>query len=326
VLHSTFPETEVERVRTRLIADLQQTAEDPSALAEIALWRVRFNGDPYSRRLQGTHSSLKAITTAELRNYHKQRLGPAGAVLVLVGDFNSSAVEKEARKLFGGWKGEKDMAAAPAAAVTGARFVLVNKPELTQTQIRLGFPGLPVGHAEEPALITAATIMGGGFTSRLMEAIRVQRSLSYSVNCRLVQGGRTGLLRVSTFTKAPTTRETVDVALDELKKFREQGPSAEELQRSVNYLAGNVARSLQAPGDIATSLANVAFYRLPPDYVARRVERIRAVTVADVRRAAETYFTPANMSMVLVGDASSVRSGLDGLGSIEEMGFESLLE
>ncbi len=326
VINSTFPDSEVERIRSRLLADLEQTAEDAGALAEIALWQVRFDGDPYGRRLQGTHSSLKAITASEIRDYHRKQLVPTGAVLTLVGDFNTKQVEKEVRKLFGGWKGKPAVAPPPASMPAKVRVVLINKPELTQTQIRLGFPGLRIGDPEEPALITAATIVGGGFTSRLMEAIRVQRSLSYSVNCRVVQGGRTGLLRVSTFTKAPTTRETVDVALEELKRFREEGPTAEELQRSINFLSGSVARSLQAPGDVANSLTNAAFYHLPEDYVVRRIERIRAVTVQDCRRITETYFAPTNMVMVLVGDSTAVRSGLDGLGSIEEKGFESLLQ
>jgi len=327
ILHSTFPDDEVERVRTRLLADLQQTAEDPGALAEIALWRTRFADDPYGRRLQGAQSSLKAITAQELRAYHRDQLVPAGSILTLVGDFDAAAAKKELKKLFGGWKGGAAGGTIPPVTLAPAvRVVLVHKPELTQTQIRLGFPGLPLGHPDEPALIAAATILGGGFTSRLLEAIRVERSLSYSASCRLVQGGRSGLLRVSTFTKTPTTRETVDVALEEIRRFREEGPTAEELERNVNYLSGSVARSLQAPGDIAQSLASVAFYHLPEDYVALRIERIRAVTVDDIRRVAAIYFTRSDMALVLVGDASAVRSGLQGLGAIEETGFENLLQ
>lgn len=326
VLHSTFPDAEVERIRTRLLADLQQLAEDPESLADIALWRARFAQDPYGRRLQGTQSSLKAITAGELREYHRARLAPAGAVLVLVGDFDAAAAAKELKTLFGGWKGAPAPAAAPAAAAPGVHVVLVHKPELTQSQIRIGFPGLPRGHADEPALTVAAGILGGGYTSRLMDAIRVQRSLSYSASCRLVQQGRGGMLRVSTFTKTPTTRETVDVALDEIRRFREKGPGAEELARSASFLSGLLARSLQSPGDIADNLATVAFYHLPADYIARRIERLRAVTVDDVRRVTAVHFTAGDMSLVVVADSQAVRSGLEGLGAIEEVGFESLIE
>jgi zinc protease len=328
VLHSTFAEAEVERVRTRLLADLQQMAEDPGALAEIALWRTRFADDPYGRRIQGTQSSLMAINAGELKAYHHERLVPHGSVLALVGDFKTAQMKKELKGLFGGWKGGSAAGAAtpPVTSAPGVRVILVHKPELTQTQIRLGFPGLKFGHPDEPALIAAAAVLGGGFTSRLMEAIRVERSLSYSASCRLVQGGRSGLLRVATFTKTPTTRETVDVALAEVHRFRDEGPTAEELEKSVNYLSGNVARSLQAPGEIAQSLASVAFYHLPEDYVARRIERIRAVTVEDVRRVAASYFGKDDMALVLVGDASAVRDGLNGLGSIEDLEFETLLK
>lgn len=326
VVHSTFPDAEVERIRTRLLADLQQMTEDPESLADTALWRARFAQDPYGRRLRGTQSSLKTITAGDLREYHHARLAPAGAVLILVGDFDAAAATKEIKTLFGEWKGAPAPAAAPATAATGVHVVLVNKPELTQSQIRIGFPGLPRGHADEPALTVAAAILGGGFTSRLMEAIRVQRSLSYSASCRLVQQGRGGMLRVATFTKTPTTRETVDVALDEIRRFREEGPNAEELARSASFLCGQVARSLQSPGDIADNLATVAYYGLPADYIARRIERMRAVTADDVRRVTAAYFTAGDLSLVLVADAEAVRSGLEGLGAIEEVRFESLIE
>jgi zinc protease len=154
----------------------------------------------------------------------------------------------------------------------------------------------------------------------------VERSLTYEASCRLVQEGRAGILRISTFTKTPTTRETVDVALEEVRKLRTEGPTAEELARTQSFLSGAVARSLQAPADIAQSLAMVAFYGLPADYVPRRVERIRAVKVDEVRRVAETHFAPERMSLVVVSDPAAIKDQLAGLGTIEETDFRTLIE
>jgi hypothetical protein len=75
---------------------------------------------------------------------------------------------------------------------------------------RIGCRGLECGHPDEPALLAAATILGGGFTSRLLQAIRVDRSLTYEAYCESIQDGRTGLLRVVTFTKNEIPRETID--------------------------------------------------------------------------------------------------------------------
>jgi zinc protease len=256
---------------------------------------------------------------------------PRGAALALVGDFDAAAMEKEITALFGRWQGgsERVASAQPAAPPPGptpSSVLLIAKPELEQSQIRIGYRGLERGHPDEPALLAASTILGGGFTSRLLQAIRVDRSLTYEAYCESIQDGRAGLLRVVTFTKNETTRETIDVALAEIAKFRTAGPTAEELARTQSFLAGMVARSLQAPADIAANLSMVAFYGLPADYVPRRVERLRAVQVDDVRRVAATHFAPERMALVVVGDPAAVKDQLGGLGPLAEAGFTTLIE
>lgn len=331
VINPSFPAAEVERIRTRLLAGVKQMTEDPEALADLALWRAEFGADAYGRRLLGGEASLAAITAEELRRFHQGHVVPRGSALALVGDFDMATMEKEITELFGGWRGgSTDPAGAepvrPPMPAPATEVLLVAKPELEQSQIRIGYRGLERGHPDEPALIAAATILGGGFTSRLLQAVRVERSLSYDASCRLIQEGRAGLVRVSTFTKTATTRETVDVALEEIRKLRTEAPTQEELARTQSYLSGAVARSLQAPADIAQNLALVAFYGLPADYVPRRVERIRAVQVADVRRMMETHFAPERMVLVVVADPAAVKGQLAGLGPLEEVGFTTLIE
>ncbi len=81
-----------------------------------------------------------------------------------------------------------------SGATSQSQVVLVHKPELVQSQIRIGYPGLPRGHTDEAPLQVASTILGGGFTSRLVEAIRIERSLGYFASCQSVQEGRAGVV------------------------------------------------------------------------------------------------------------------------------------
>ncbi len=329
IIDPAFPDPEVERIRTRLRAALRQTAEDSDELADVALWRAVFGDDPYGRRLAGGEASIGTITAGELRDFHRTRVVPLGSVLAVVGDFDPAVMEKEITDLFGGWRAVRPappVSPAQPAPPGGSTVLLVHKPELEQAQIRIGYRGLERGHPDEHALTVAAAILGGGFTSRLLQAIRVERSLSYSAICQTFLDGRAGLLRVSTFTKSSTTRETVDVALDEIQKFRTDGPTSEELALNISYLSGAIARSLQAPRDIAQNLALVAFYGLPADYITERVERIRTVTIDDVRRVTSTHFAPEAMALVVVADASAVREQLAGLGPLNETGFASLIK
>jgi zinc protease len=329
IVTPTFPDPEVERIRSRQLAMLEQQGEDPGGLADLALWHERFAGDPYGRRPDGGKSTVAKITAAEIRDFHRTRIVPRGSVLVAVGDFDPGAMRKELSKLFSGWQGGPPP--APPTSVTtsgasGSQVVLVHKPELVQSQVRIGYPGLPRGHANEAPLQVASTILGGGFTSRLVEAIRIERSLGYFANCQSVQEGRTGVVGIATATKTPTTRQTVDVALAEVDRFLKEGPGDEELTGVKSYLSGSIARSLQSPADIAQSLSAITFYGLPEDYVARRLERIRAVAKPDLQRVMGEHFTPSGRTIVVVADATAVRDSLAAFGTMKEVRFESLLE
>jgi zinc protease len=326
VLHPAFADAEIERTRQRLLAGVQQQGEDPAALAEVAFWQTSFAGDPYGRRADGGEGTLTAITPAEIRAFHQSHVIPAGAVLVAVGDFKPSAMKSEIERRFGAWK-SGSIAPAPApAAMTKGEFVLVNKPELTQSSIQIGYPGLPRGHKDEAPLQVASATLGGGFTSRLLEALRVERSLVYTVAFQSVQQGRAGVARVVTATKTPTTRQALAVTLAEIDRFKTEGPNEEELAKVKSYLSGSIARSLQSPADIAQSLAAAAYYGLPPDYLALRVERIRAVTAADVKRVSQEHLADGERTIILVADASAVRDSLGAFGKPRETSFESLLK
>jgi len=326
VLHPAFADAEIERTRQRLLAGIQQQGEDPAELAELAFWQTSFAGDPYGRRPDGGEATLTAITPAEIRAFHQAHAIPAGAVLVAVGDFKTSAMKSEIDRRFGSWKGGTEAPKPAPAAMTKGSFVLVNKPALTQSQIQIGYPGVPRGHQDEAALQVVSTSLGGGFTSRLLESLRVERSLVYSVAFQSVQQGRAGVARVVTATKTPTTRQALAVTIAEIDRFKTEGPSEEELSKVKNYVSGSIARGLQSPADIAQSLAAAAYYGLPPDYLARRVERIRAVTAADVKRVSQEHLADGERTIILVADAAAVRDSLGAFGKPRETSFESLLK
>jgi zinc protease len=163
----------------------------------------------------------------------------------------------------------------------------------------------------------ASSIVGGGFTSRLVDEIRVNRSLTYGIGSRFSARNYGGDFLVSTFTKMETTRALLDATNDVLRKTSRQGVTAAELVKFKSYLAGSFAIQMQRPDAIARQLADVALYGLPTDYLQTYLTRIRAVKLEDVNRITRQYMAPESLSLVLVAPAESVRTQLKGLGDIE---------
>jgi zinc protease len=159
-------------------------------------------------------------------------------------------------------------------------------------------------------------VLGGGFTSRLMEAIRVERGLSYGVRARFASGRAGGLFFVSSFTKVETAGALVQVALDELARFREGGPTEEELSRVRGYLGGLYPLTLETHEAWAEKLAEVELYGLPADEVGGFIARVGAVDAEACRALARRYLPGERRVVVAVGPARALTPQLSAFGAV----------
>ena len=166
--------------------------------------------------------------------------------------------------------------------------------------------------------------MGGGFTSRLINEIRVNRSLTYGISSFFAPQLLGGDFEVSTFTKIETTKALLDATTKVLEQTASKGLTPAELQKAKNYLSGQFAIEVQSPESLAAQLANIAFYDLPADYLQTYLLRLRAVPLAEVNRIARAYFGPQAMSLILVAPAAKVKSQLSGLGAVDIRPVESV--
>jgi zinc protease len=163
----------------------------------------------------------------------------------------------------------------------------------------------------------ASTALGGGFTSRLVDEIRVNRSLTYGIGSTFDTRLRGGSFSVSSFTKLETTRALLDATTGVLRGAAATGLTAAELAKVKGYLAGLFAIEMQTPEAIAANLANVAFYHLPQDYLQTYLPRLHAVTLAQANQAARTFFAPERLSLIMVGPAAKIDAQLKGIGAID---------
>lgn len=316
IRHPTFPDEELERERKLSIDGLESIGEDPGAVARRVARETVYAGHPYG--LEPTITSLKAITRADLVDYYKHYVVPDRMILVAVGDFKTADMLAKLKARFGDWpKANTAPPAIPPVRPGPRRLVLIDKPDATQTQVRWTRTGFPRKSPDYFAAQLADAILGGGFTSRLIDEIRVNRSLTYGIGSgfsELLSGGTFG---VSTFTKIETTRALIDATTAVLKRTATQGLTTVELQKVKGYLAGMYAISMQTPEALAGQLGEIAFYGLPADYLQTYLPRLRAVTLAQANRIARAYFPPEKLSLVLVAPAAKVTPQLKGLGAFD---------
>jgi zinc protease len=193
------------------------------------------------------------------------------------------------------------------------RILLVDKPDATQSQIRLA--GVSMARAD-PDLLTAQvgnTILGGGFSSILIDELRVKRSLTYGAFSGYAPRLTGGDFRVSTSTKNETTLQTLDLTVDVVDRFRTALPAPAALAKAKAFVGGQFARQIETGNALGMRLAEIEFFGLPRDELTTYRRRVAAVTDASAHRAVERRQpATAQMAVVVVGKASALRAPLEG--------------
>jgi zinc protease len=319
IVSPTFAAEEFDRKKQEAIGAIASSKDDPGTVANNALLPFLLGESPLAHPAIGWEKSVSAITRDDVLDFHGRHVTPDNAVLAVVGDVNPATVVKDLEKAFAGWKRSAGAAAATYPAVTGGgRAVrIVNKPEVSQTQIRLAGEGVPRSHPDFFAIQVANTILGSGFTSRLVDEIRVNQGLTYSIRSGFTMYRHAGTFQITTFTKNETIRKTVDETMKVVGRLVAEGPTEEELAKSKRYLTGLYPLGLQAPDDMAAQLLTVEFYGLDPKYIETYSDRINAVTMDDCKRVLKTYFGPDALRILVVSNPEVARAQLDGLGPIE---------
>jgi zinc protease len=312
-----FPAAEVQRLRRREIAALAHDLDEPAVVADRAMLQATYGDHPYGHPPEGRVRDLGAIRRADVTAFHVRRYRPSTGLLVLVGSVDADEALALVRRRFGGWRAP-DGTLEPLAPTAPPRtsVLVVDKPDITQAQVRIASAGFPRNSPDYFPGMVASALLGGGFTSRLVEAIRVNRGLSYGVRSRFATSAAGGLFFVSSFTKVETTAELVQVILEETARFCEEGPRPEELERTRSYLCGLFPLSLETHDQLAEKLADLALYDLPDEEVTAFRERVRAVSSEQARDAGRRYFPLDGRVVVAVGPAKAIARSLERFGPV----------
>jgi zinc protease len=312
VLHPVFSATDLERVRKTRLTALQQKRDRGPTIADLAYAAALYGSDhPYSRPLAGTEASVSALTRDDLVKFHSTFYRPNNATLLVVGDVTPDDMERRGQALFGSWaRGDISsvtVASAPGASVT--TLILVDKPGAAQSSFRLGGIGASRSTKDFFALQVMNTLLGGSFASRLMENLREKHGYTYGVSSSFSYRGSAGPFTASADVVTAKTDSALVEFMHELKSIRDT-VFIEELERAKQFLQLSLPRGFETTRGIASQLLPLVMYDIPLDFYNSAVQRIGAVTQADVQRVARQYIDPNKLTIVIVGDRKVIEPAL----------------
>jgi zinc protease len=324
ILHPTFQQEEIERLRKQTLAAIKQQKEDPNSVAAENFREFVFGDHPYGQPPEGTEESMVTITRDDIVDFHQKYYVSNNAILAVVGDVKPDEAKKKVEAKLGGWRGAQipPPHIAEPPPIQGHQILLVDKPDLTQTYIRLGHLGIQKKNSNYFAIKVMNYILGGGgFSSRLVDEIRVKRGLTYDIYCSFDAFKMRGAYEVETFTRNDSTAAAITTIFEQIERIRNEGITDKELEETKSFYTGYFPLQFETPSQIATQILNVELYDLGEDYLKNYRNNINAVSKQDVLRVAKKYLDPENMKLVVVSKADEVKSYLEPLGEVKVISF-----
>ncbi|QTC92040.1 M16 family metallopeptidase [Brevundimonas goettingensis] len=309
VRNPTFAEEELDRQRTQTLDGLKVSLASPGQVASMVSGRVVYGDAPYGAPGVGTVTTVPALTRADVVAFHAARYQPSDATLVFSGDITPEAARALAQSAFGDWRAAStasavNAAAAPAGQTLSPRVVVIDQPGAGQAAVVAALRGVPRVNADYFPLTLGNTLLGGSFTSRLNQEIRIKRGLSYGTRSSLGLREGPGLFTASAQTKNETAVEVSDLILAEIERLAATQPTESELTTRRAILTGAFGSQLETVDGLGSLVANLALYDLPMSDLAAYTGNVDAVDGPSVQAAFARALPVSNASLVIVGDAS----------------------
>ena len=311
-----FPEREVERLRAERLAEILQLETEPRGLADEKFSEFLYSpASRYSRPDEGSAESVSALSRADVEQFYRTRYRTGSTTVIVVGDVSVNNTRTLVERAFQDWaSGSASGQQLIATARTSQKSVhIVDKQDAPQSELRVGHLGLPRNNPDFFPTLVMNAVLGGLFGSRINLNLREARGYTYGASSYYDWRRGPGPFVVSTAVQSEVTAPALREIFLEIEQIRSDRISEEELSLARDYLDGVFPIRYETTAAIASALASLVIYGLPPDYYDTYRGQIRSVSIDDVLKAARAHLHPNELQTVVVGDAKVIRDSVDAL-------------
>ena len=300
-----FPKEEMAKLRAQLLTGLAIRAQDTSDMAAMVFDQILFRGHPYSRPEDGHPETIQNITRADLVKFHHEYYGPRGLVIAIVGAVKPEEAVGQVKRALGGWQVEGQKEAPELPALKPLKKT-VNKHHRiagkSQSDLIIGTNG-PM--RRDPEFMSASignNILGQfGMMGRIGDVVREKSGLAYYAYSSLSAGIGPGSWEVNAGVNPQNVKKASGLIVDELKRFVQEGVTADELADTKANFVGRLPLSLESNGGVANALLNIERHNLGLDYYQRYEGLVHEVRQEEVLNTARKFIDPDKLAIAVAG-------------------------
>ncbi|MGE5425690.1 MAG: M16 family metallopeptidase [Bacillota bacterium] len=297
---SKFEEAEVEREKRVVIEELKMCQDDPKILLEDVLEGCLYGDTPAGWDVGGTKNSVRGLKRNDIVGYFKRQYGANSMVVILAGAVKESDRTMIARTFSSfpsnPWKDK--VAVVEKQSQPKAKIV---KKDLDQINLSLAVRTFPAEHPMELALKVMGVILGGSMSSRLFISLRERSGLAYHVYTRTEHYTDSGYLATTAGVPKGKTGAAIAIIMQEYQRIMNEEVPASELERAKDLLSGHMVMHQESSDDVASWYGQQAMIKNKLIDPEEQEKRLRAVTSADIRRAALAVMKDANLNLAVIG-------------------------
>lgn len=327
LMQPSFTVAEIERHRKNVLASLQKLADQPQEFAQFLMPRFMFGTHPYGHEAVGVPVTVKGIKRVDLQKFYAENYDPANSVMTVIGQYDS-AWKDQLVKTFEAWKStnskRKEVPEFPEWK--GKELLLVDRGDLNQAQIQIGFKGVPRNFPEYLEMRAALKILGESFGSRLFEEIRIKRGLTYTIRAWADPRLKTGPAGIYTFTRNDKIGETVEETLKTYQKFVKEGVTDQEVSDVKALMRGQFPRNFETPEALGRQLLLLNLYGIPTDYLTNYLDNLQAMNKDSINKTIRKYFDTDNLRILVYAPKGKAEESLKKIGKLEVKNYKEFLQ
>jgi len=302
VLRPRFEEARLDLWKGQSLEAVRRRTDEPNTVAGLAFGELLYGWGPYGR--YPLESDVRRISRSLLLELHRETIVPDGAIFAVTGAVSRQRIEELVGRYFGGWTaaGRAPRAAPPIEGEPRPGIYHVELP-VVQSTIYLGQQGVPRLTEDYIAIDGFNEIFGAsGFGSMLMQRIRTELGLAYSIYGAIMPGPVRGKNIIAVQTKAESSGMALVETLRVLHQVRTTEVSPEKLAEAKRSIANSFIFRFDDLEELLSRRALQTYLKYPADYDTAYLPRVAALTPAEVRQVGMRRWDPSRLVIVVVGD------------------------
>jgi len=306
LLRPLFDEQEIEREKGVIIEEIKMYNENPMRHVQQLWMEALYGKHQLGWDIAGTAETVSAMKRSEFVKYTDTHYHTENAIVTVAGNFDSKKMTDRLNMLFADLTPGKETQPKVAPKRQPAqRVVHESRPQLDQTHLMVGVPGLSLTDEDRWPAAVLATVLGGGMSSRLFLQVRERRGLAYAVRTSTDEMTDTGSFVTQAGVRSDKAEEALRVILEEYDKVIDEPITEAELKKAKQMFRGHLLLGLEETNALALFGGMQQLLTKDIQKPAAILKTIQSVTTADVQRVAKKLLAPKKRALAVLGPQKS---------------------